>query len=484
MLEFVEGDMFEAPADIRVNTVNCVGAMGAGVALAFKQRYPEMFQEYQRACKEGLVRPGEMHVWHPLVGDWVINFPTKRHWRDPSRYEDIESGLEALRAYLEPLGSITIAMPALGCGNGGLDWERVSGVIRKKLDGVNAHIRIYAPAASRQAGRSALKEPTNDELKSVEQLGYARVPAAVANALGMSTALFAKSKPDTLTRRWIALLPSRTPDARELQALRSIATELVHRDANIAVALVHGSRSSEEIANIFASAGVSIILLLPFGVLTRKSLAKLAQSEHEPLINLVSIAPANAKWSRALFTQTMNLLRARAGSLLISDPEPEWLVGHGIAQWSDVPTAYVRYERAPEQIRHALSAAGATAIGRRGENGAPNLDRLLDKRHTDNLPIEQDHGWQVQANCPTSSSPPDLIADGEPSFSSVEPTVLTIDLSEYPDATRRRIVSMLLDAVPAQLMLKVGLSEQAAAKDLHRCIEVAVKSQIERKGSG
>ncbi len=151
MLEFVHGNMFEAAADIRVNAVNCVGVMGAGIALVFKKRYPEMFIDYQRDCKNGRVRPGEMHVWRSLSGNWVINFPTKRDWRDPSRYEDIEIGLDALRTYLDPLGPVTIALPALGCGHGGLDWNRVSDMIRKKLEGVEAHVRIYAPADSRHA---------------------------------------------------------------------------------------------------------------------------------------------------------------------------------------------------------------------------------------------------------------------------------------------------------------------------------------------
>ena len=133
MLEFVQGDIFEAPADIRVNTVNCVGVMGAGVALAFKQRYPEMFRDYQRDCRNGHVRPGTMHVWKSLSGDWIINFPTKRDWREPSRYEDIDAGLDDLRGYLNWVGPVTVALPALGCGHGGLDWKRVSGMIREKL---------------------------------------------------------------------------------------------------------------------------------------------------------------------------------------------------------------------------------------------------------------------------------------------------------------------------------------------------------------
>lgn len=120
MVEFTNGDMFGTPVDVRVNTVNCKGVMGAGVALAFKNRYPDMFKDYQSACKRGLVRPGRLHIWKSQVGDWVINFPTKRDWRDPSRYEDIGAGLEALRNYLSEQGSISVALPALGCGNGGL----------------------------------------------------------------------------------------------------------------------------------------------------------------------------------------------------------------------------------------------------------------------------------------------------------------------------------------------------------------------------
>ena len=150
MLEFTQGDIFATPANIRINPVNCVGVMGAGVALAFKQRYPAMFQAYQQACTAGEVRPGHLHVWR---SPWIINFPTKRHWRDPSRYEDIATGLDALRAYLAPLGRVTVALPALGCGRGGLEWSRVCGLIQAQLQDLPATILVYAPLDSEQAGR-------------------------------------------------------------------------------------------------------------------------------------------------------------------------------------------------------------------------------------------------------------------------------------------------------------------------------------------
>lgn len=151
MIKFTQGNVFTAPADILVNPVNCVGVMGAGLALAFKQSYPAMFRAFQRACSAGDVRPGHLHVWH---SPWIINFPTKRHWRDPSRYEDIAAGLDALQTYLTPLGKVTVALPALGCGRGGLDWTHVRGLIQTKLQDLPATILVYAPLDSDRPDRT------------------------------------------------------------------------------------------------------------------------------------------------------------------------------------------------------------------------------------------------------------------------------------------------------------------------------------------
>lgn len=147
MIKFVSGNMFDDSSAIRVNTVNCVGKMGKGVALAFKTRYPKMFGAYQKACKEGKVKPGHIYTWRDK-DVFVLNFPTKRHWRDDSRYEDIESGLDALRRYLAPLGRVKISIPALGCGHGGLSWFRVRQMIEAKLAGLDAEILVYSPGDS------------------------------------------------------------------------------------------------------------------------------------------------------------------------------------------------------------------------------------------------------------------------------------------------------------------------------------------------
>ena len=151
----------DTSADIRINTVNCVGVMGAGLALAFKTKYPEMFRDYQKACKSGTVKPGKLHVWKTLMGDWIINFPTKRHWREPSRYEDIESGLIELKNYLVDKGKVKVLLPAVGCGHGGLEWPRISEMIKKHLIDIEAEILVFTPADSRTAG---------DEIKLSEDI--------------------------------------------------------------------------------------------------------------------------------------------------------------------------------------------------------------------------------------------------------------------------------------------------------------------------
>lgn len=141
-IEFVRGNMFDRGYDYRVNTVNCVGVMGKGIALEFKKRYPDMFQEYRNLCKQGKIWPGILHIYKD-----IINFPTKKHWRNPSEYSWIKDGLLALKQYLSNncQKETRVAMPPLGCANGGLDWSIVKGMITEHLHDVDASIDIYEP---------------------------------------------------------------------------------------------------------------------------------------------------------------------------------------------------------------------------------------------------------------------------------------------------------------------------------------------------
>jgi O-acetyl-ADP-ribose deacetylase (regulator of RNase III) len=133
MIEYVMGNILNTGADILVNPVNCVGVMGRGLAKKVKEGWPGCFFDYERACREGRVRLGEMNVFHLgiySIPRFIVNFPTKKHWRNPSHLPNIASGLDDLRTTVLNLPYIeTIAVPCLGCGLGGLDWKDVKPLI-------------------------------------------------------------------------------------------------------------------------------------------------------------------------------------------------------------------------------------------------------------------------------------------------------------------------------------------------------------------
>lgn len=153
-IEYKNGDMFEEPTEAIVNTVNCVGVMGKGVALEFKRRWPENFSEYKKLCDARRLSPGSMFVFdnHDFLNDgthrYLINFPTKQHWRSQSKIEYVRDGLVDFVRQVRELGIKSVAMPPLGCGNGGLDWSEVRPLIEKSLaDLPDVRFVVFAPGA-------------------------------------------------------------------------------------------------------------------------------------------------------------------------------------------------------------------------------------------------------------------------------------------------------------------------------------------------
>jgi O-acetyl-ADP-ribose deacetylase (regulator of RNase III)/uncharacterized protein YwgA len=139
------GDILASQAQTLVNTVNCVGVMGKGIALEFKKRFPDMFEDYVRRCKRGEVRLGRPYLYRPMWGPWVLNFPTKDSWRSVSRLSDIVSGLIYLEKHVEEWGITSIAVPPLGCGNGQLEWRVVGPTLYRHLSTLNIPVELYAP---------------------------------------------------------------------------------------------------------------------------------------------------------------------------------------------------------------------------------------------------------------------------------------------------------------------------------------------------
>lgn len=176
MIEHISGDVLKCEADALVNTVNCVGVMGRGIALQFKNTFPENFKAYAAACKREAVQPGRMFVYETgqlMPPRFIVNFPTKRHWRGKSRIKDIETGLVDLVKVIRDKGIRSIAIPPLGAGLGGLDWNEVRPRIERALEELqDVQVLIYepngAPASDKMAhvrevppmtiGRAALVE--------------------------------------------------------------------------------------------------------------------------------------------------------------------------------------------------------------------------------------------------------------------------------------------------------------------------------------
>lgn len=148
MFQYSDRDILQDKSEALVNTVNCVGVMGRGLALEFKKAYPANFDLYKTACSARKVVAGEMFITHTeqiFPPFYIINFPTKRHWRNPSRLDDIEAGLVDLRDQIITRGIKSIAIPALGCSLGGLSWSDVRPMILETLNGIDANIVLYAP---------------------------------------------------------------------------------------------------------------------------------------------------------------------------------------------------------------------------------------------------------------------------------------------------------------------------------------------------
>jgi len=152
MVELTRGNLFDADVEALVNTVNTVGVMGKGIALQFKKAFPENYKAYKRECDAGRLEPGKVFVFQ--VGGitnprYVVNFPTKKHWRGRSKLEYVESGLDALIAALRQYGIRSVAIPPLGCGNGGLPWSQVRPLIEKAMEAVpEVRTLLFEPAGA------------------------------------------------------------------------------------------------------------------------------------------------------------------------------------------------------------------------------------------------------------------------------------------------------------------------------------------------
>lgn len=318
MIKFVKGDFFDYDADIRVNTVNCVGVMGAGVALLFKNKYPDMFEEYYKACQNNQVQPGNPHVWKDndmFSKTTVINFPTKIHWKNPSEYEYIEKGLKWLKEYLSDKHSSTLTLPALGCGHGGLDWERVKSMINNYLSEVSTKILVFEPSSSTNT-------KVSDEIqkKLDEENIYRLLPNDnnyPTKLIGRSAQeIYYKGNIELVNTKNVAIVVNSKPEEREKNALQNFIEEFPHNEFTF---LLGFSNSYEtDLVKIVLEKGFKVIITVPYGLLKLKVRKDLKELWDFKNIVLLSTTKQDQSWKSYESVNSLKFRLKLANATLIN----------------------------------------------------------------------------------------------------------------------------------------------------------------------
>ncbi|WP_313758847.1 macro domain-containing protein [Tissierella sp.] len=375
MLEFVSGNIFDYNADIRVNTVNCVGVMGAGVALMFKNRYPDMFIDYVDACKRNEVKPGKPHVWEhsDLISQCtIINFPTKVHWKNPSEYEYINKGLTWLRQFLLNKGNSTVTLPALGCGHGGLKWEIVKKMIIKYLGDLDAKILVFEPSSSTNSFNNKAYDAELEKRGIHKLLPHDEFyPSKLIGRSALE--IYYKGNIELLRSKSVAIVVNRKSTDREKNALSLVINELPTSDFVFILGLSNSYET--ELAKVILSKGFRVVISIPYGILQLKVRKDLEMYwDYQKIIVLSTTSPTQT-WKSYESFKSLQFRLKLADITLINNLEIQ-----SIAQYeNDIKKAdnkvfYVNYWDTEVDFFNRLPAQ---RIGINSKTGKPNVLPLL-----------------------------------------------------------------------------------------------------------
>ena len=299
MIKFVTGNFFDYNADILINTVNCVGVMGAGVALQFKTKFPEMYKEYLKACNEGLVQPGKPHVWSnntffneedSLI---IINFPTKNHWKKPSEYEYIEEGLKWLSKFLLNHTGKTITVPALGCGHGGLNWTVVKDMIIEYLSEIDLTILVFEPESSTKKDDLKIEMLLLENNVSKLTPHSYEYPSKLKGKLGAE--IYIKGELNRINNKIFSLFVNSQPDDKEKKIVFDCLDSI---DLKKYTFLLGYNNSFEiDIVKHLLSKEIPVIVVLPYSILNLKIRKDIVDFWNDNLVTIISTAEPDAKWN-------------------------------------------------------------------------------------------------------------------------------------------------------------------------------------------
>lgn len=361
MLTFVDGDFFDYDADIRINTVNCVGVMGAGVALAFKHRYPMMYDEYVDQCNKGLIKPGVPTVWSQedltLKKIEIINFPTKSHWKKKSEYTYISDGLEWLSNYLLDKKDKVVTLPALGCGHGGLEWEKVKEMIINYLDGSPSNILVFEPKSSKQAGSLSLegrvKNKNASKIKVLKKLSN-EYPMKLAGYTGKDLFVFNYKKlPQDFD---ITLVISSKPDEVEM----NIINKIIYFCAKNNLSVLFGPTLIEKkIALNLSRKGNLIGVFLPTNIFNSADELSVKDSN----IVLLSIGDPFVSFDKKEYLPSVISRIYLSKYTIFTTPRLEWLKKReNDFLSSDSKLLYIDYENLKDEDRKSVEILGGVPL--------------------------------------------------------------------------------------------------------------------------
>ena len=364
-IRFVDGDMFSIPADILVNTVNCVGVMGAGVAAEFKKRYPEMYRDYVSRCRRRELKPGSPYLWQnpSMFGEGkdelIINFPTKDNWRDPSQYEYVEDGLMRMRDLLSHADGRKVVMPAVGCGHGGLNWERIKAMIVRYLSDVNANFIVTEPKNSQQTEALTDKERNFMHLKNIGMYAPSDIDYPMALKGRSSAVLYYRGNIEWVNdNNTIAIINSNDAKAEEREAIGKMLNKIGNERPDTKMVLFIRSMSDMDVLKGCFERQMKVIMLIPEGIMHMKLRQDVKELWDDKLVLLISTQSPDKEYHVSAASQIRRLQILIGKEINITASDTKYLYYYG----TDLQRQEVRYLSYYGGSNKMLEAFGAKMI--------------------------------------------------------------------------------------------------------------------------
>lgn len=379
MIRFVQGNFFDYKADIRINTVNCVGVMGAGVALLFKNKYPEMNTEYVKLCNQGLIRPGKPHVWESknLFSEScenviIINFPTKDDWKKPSEYSYVADGLKWLKTYLQDKPNSIITIPALGCGHGGLDWEKVKKMIIDNLSGLETEILVFEPKSSHISNMHSSEQDIEIlKSKNIKHIIPSDLDYPIQLKGKSAIDLYIKGDVNILIKKTILLIVNNKAEEREFSALIKCIDKFEDKNATFVLSL--NSSIDSDLLKELIIRKKRVVVVIPTGILQLKLRKDIKDIWDNSLITTISIFSPNQTWKKHSSIQTLKFALSISKVLLINTMQAEYLKSIQKELLKHNYKFYINYWNDRNSFFDSIHAI---PIGKDSTTGLPNIKKI------------------------------------------------------------------------------------------------------------